>query len=104
MARTKKTVSEDTLSAYDDERLVSKFDKRDLKAKVTKGSHLTVTRYSDNRVNLEWDWDALLREVQAISPTKIDIIKETEAKVTKSRSKTATKKPAAKTTKKKETK
>lgn len=31
---------------------------------VTKGSHLTVTKYPDGRTDLVWDHDALLREVQ----------------------------------------
>lgn len=33
-------------------------------AKVVKGSHLTVTTHPDGRVELEWDDDALLRDVQ----------------------------------------
>lgn len=31
---------------------------------VEKGSHLTVTTYEDGRTELEWDHDALLRDVQ----------------------------------------
>ena len=31
---------------------------------VTKGSHLTVTKYADGRTELEWDDEALLRDVQ----------------------------------------
>jgi hypothetical protein len=31
---------------------------------VVKGSHLTVTTFSDGRTVLEWDDEALLREVQ----------------------------------------
>jgi hypothetical protein len=30
---------------------------------VTKGSHLTVTTFPDGRTELEWDWDALVKEV-----------------------------------------
>ena len=33
--------------------------------KVVKGNHLTVTTYPDGRTELEWDDDALLKEVQA---------------------------------------
>ncbi len=33
--------------------------------KVVKGSHLTVTTYPDGRTELEWDDDALMRDVQA---------------------------------------
>ena len=33
--------------------------------KVVKGSHLTVTTYPDGRTELEWDHDALMRDVQA---------------------------------------
>lgn len=31
---------------------------------VVKGSHLTVTTYPDGRTELEWDDDALLRDVR----------------------------------------
>ena len=31
---------------------------------VVKGSHLTVSTYSDGRTELEWDWDALVKEVR----------------------------------------
>lgn len=32
--------------------------------KVEKGSHLTVTTYPDGRTELQWDDEALLRDVQ----------------------------------------
>jgi hypothetical protein len=31
---------------------------------VKVGSHLTVYTYSDGRTELEWDWDALVKEVR----------------------------------------
>tara|TARA_R110000868_G_scaffold228840_1_gene481789 strand:+ start:64 stop:279 length:216 start_codon:yes stop_codon:yes gene_type:complete len=31
---------------------------------VVKGSHLTVSTYSDGRTELEWDWDRLVNEVR----------------------------------------
>ena len=31
---------------------------------VVKGSHLTVTTHPDGRTELEWDWDALVKEVR----------------------------------------
>jgi hypothetical protein len=31
---------------------------------VKVGSHLTVSTYSDGRTELEWDWDALVKEVR----------------------------------------
>ena len=31
---------------------------------VQVGSHLTVSTYSDGRTELEWDWDALVKEVR----------------------------------------
>jgi len=34
------------------------------KAVVVKGSHLTVTTYPDGKTTLEWDDDALLRDVR----------------------------------------
>lgn len=33
-------------------------------AVVVKGSHLTVTTYPDGRTELEWDDEALMRDVQ----------------------------------------
>ena len=43
--------------------------------KVVKGSHLTVTTYPDGRTELEWDHDALMRDVQAaiasVSPVEV---------------------------------
>jgi hypothetical protein len=35
------------------------------KPTVVKGSHLTVTTHPDGRTELEWDDEALLRDVQA---------------------------------------
>ena len=34
------------------------------KPKVVKGSHLTVTTHPDGRTELEWDDEALMRDVQ----------------------------------------
>jgi hypothetical protein len=31
---------------------------------VTKGSHLTVTTFPDGHTELQWDWDALVKEVR----------------------------------------
>ena len=31
--------------------------------KVVKGTHLTVTTHPNGKVELEWDWDALVQEV-----------------------------------------
>ena len=30
---------------------------------IVKGSHLTVITYSNGKTELEWDWDALVKEV-----------------------------------------
>ena len=38
--------------------------KETLEPKVVKGSHLTVTTYPNGKVELEWDWDALVKEVR----------------------------------------
>ena len=39
--------------------------KKDIEeVKVVKGSHLTVTTYPDGRTELEWDDEALMRDVQ----------------------------------------
>lgn len=43
---------------------------------VVKGSHLTVTTFSDGRTVLEWDDEALLREVrEAIASVELDGLK-----------------------------
>ena len=31
---------------------------------VVKGSHLTVTTFPDGHTELQWDWDALVKEVR----------------------------------------
>jgi len=38
--------------------------KETLEPKVVKGTHLTVTTYPNGKVELEWDWDALVQEVR----------------------------------------
>lgn len=68
------------------------------------GTHLLrVTNNHTGAVTLKWHWDTLLEEVQAScaafergeKPVTKDLVKETEAKVTKSRTKAApAKKPA----------
>lgn len=75
------------------------------KDKVKQGKHLTVTTRADGSVELAWDWDALLKEVQDATSGKVvpakkvakkDLVKETETKVAKTRTKAAESKPAAK--------
>lgn len=58
--------------------------KKDIEdVKVVKGSHLTVTTYPDGRTELEWDDDALMRDVQeAIASVQV-----TEQPVKKTRKK-----------------
>jgi hypothetical protein len=38
--------------------------KETLGPKVVKGNHLTVTTHPNGKVELEWDWDALVKEVR----------------------------------------
>lgn len=55
---------------------------------VTKGSHLTVTTHPDGKTELEWDWEALQRDVkEAIASVSKDIVAVTEEKVKKTRKK-----------------
>lgn len=75
--------------------------KKKEKPAVVTGSHLTVTTWPDGRVNLEWDWDALTREIQIATGIRkvqyVDVgdlpsdggalVKTTEAKVRKTRAK-----------------
>ena len=45
-------------------------------AVVVKGSHLTVTTYPDGRTELEWDDEALLRDVrEAIAGVEVAVEK-----------------------------
>lgn len=59
--------------------------------KVVKGSHLTVTTYPDGRTELEWDDEALTRDVQeaiaSYEATVQKVVEITEEKVKKTRSK-----------------
>ena len=52
---------------------------------VVKGSHLTVTTYPDGRTGLEWDDDALMRDVQEA----IASVEDTVTPVKKTRKKKA---------------
>lgn len=68
--KTKKKVEPD-LSVYDDERLVSNHDKKQLANQpsggwpvISQGTHLTVKTFEDGRTELVWDDDQLLKEVQ----------------------------------------
>ena len=51
------------------------------------GNHLTIHRYDDGTVDMKWNWDALLKEVQIATGGVIlkDIVKVTEEKVKKTR-------------------
>ena len=57
--RKKKTEKE----KFDDQ-VIMKEEFYDLEPTVVVGSHLTVTTYPDGRTKLEWDDDALLRDVR----------------------------------------
>lgn len=53
---------------------------------VTSGSHLVVTHNHDGTVDMKWDWDKLLEDVQAACATiSTDIIEATETKLKKTR-------------------
>lgn len=55
---------------------------------VTSGSHLSVTYNEDGTVDMKWNWDQLLIEVQeAIATVSPNIIEATETKVKKTRAK-----------------
>ena len=54
--------------------------------KVVKGSHLTVTTFEDGSTKLEWDWDALTRDVDNAIASLNTIVKVTEDAVKKTRS------------------
>ncbi len=72
-----KLIAEETLQATDPEVV-----------KVDKGSHLTVTYYSNGKTSLSWDWEALQKDVrEAIASVSTNIVEVTEEKVKKTRSK-----------------
>ena len=55
-----------------------KNDAEVLEPTVVKGNHLTVTTYPDGRTELEWDDEALLREVQeALASVESENLKPT---------------------------
>lgn len=68
------------------------------------GNHLTIHRYDDGTVDMKWNWDALLREVQIatgdrtvqyvdvgdLSPDEaVALLKDVESKIKKTRKKKA---------------
>lgn len=57
--------------------------------KVTKGSHLTVYTYADGSTKLEWDDEALMRDVQEAIASLENLVVITEEKVKKARKKKA---------------
>jgi hypothetical protein len=55
---------------------------------IVKGSHLTVTTYPDGRTDLEWDDEALLRDVrEALANHKDDQSTQVEDKPKRTRKK-----------------
>jgi len=56
---------------------------------VQVGSHLTVSTYSDGRTELEWDWDALVKEVReacaSVKPMKPAVKAKSKKSVAKSK-------------------
>ena len=77
----------EALDVYNNERLVSKFDKQQVWPKVVKGSHLTVYTYSDGSTKLEWDDEALTRDVQNALTEYADSVKVNTVKTTKRKKK-----------------
>lgn len=52
------------------------------------GNHLTVHRNNDGTVDMKWNWDKLLEEVQAaIASVSTNLIEVTETKIKKTRAK-----------------
>lgn len=69
--KTKKKKVDPDLTVYNDERLVSKHDKKQLAnklsggwPKITQGTHLTVRTFEDGKTELIWDDEQLLKEVR----------------------------------------
>ena len=66
------------------------------------GNHLTIHRHDDGTVDMKWNWDALVKEVQIATgdrkvhfvdagdlspPEAIKLVKKTETKIKKTRAK-----------------
>ena len=52
------------------------------------GNHLTIHRYEDGTVDMKWNWDKLLEEVQAaIATVSTNLVEVTETKIKKTRAK-----------------
>ena len=52
------------------------------------GNHLTIHRYDDGTVDMKWNWDKLLEEVQAaIASVSTNLVEVTETKIKKTRAK-----------------
>ena len=57
-------------------------------AGVASGNHLVVTHNDNGTVDMKWNWDKLLEEVQAaIATVSTNLVEVTEAKVKKTRAK-----------------
>ena len=59
--------------------MTTALEERGLMPKVVKGSHLTVTTYPDGRTELEWDDEALMRDVQealASVSTPVEVVEK----------------------------
>ena len=56
---------------------------------AVKGSHLTVTTFPNGRTELEWDWDALVKEVReacaSVKPMKPAVKAKSKKSVAKSK-------------------
>lgn len=65
MATKKSKISNETLDAYNEERLVSKYDKSTKWPKVVRGSHSIRTEYEDGRVEFETIWEDLVNDVNS---------------------------------------
>jgi hypothetical protein len=68
--------------------------KETLEPKVVKGNHLTVTTYPNGKVELEWDDEALLRDVRA-AILKAESIMPVSATIEPAKKKAAPKKATA---------
>jgi hypothetical protein len=82
--------------------------KESLEPKVVKGNHLTVTTHPNGKVELEWDWDALVSEVRAaclkaesVLPVGVDVKPAKKKAAPKKATATVEAKPKAKTVAKK---
>jgi hypothetical protein len=86
IAEVSKLIAEETLQATDMPKKKTK-KSNEVWPKVVVGSHLTVTTYEDGSTKLEWDDEALTKDVQNALTAYEESVKVNTVKTTKRKKK-----------------